>query len=121
MGRQDAEHAKRDAKEPSRELDRLAHEVIGAAIEVHRNLGPGFLEMIYETALVLELEDRNIRFRRQVPIEVIYKARVIGESRLDLLVEDELVVEINTWIRSCRSIERKSSRTCERERSSLVC
>ena len=94
MGRQDAEHAKTDAKEPSLELDRLAHTVIGAAIEVHRNLGPGFLEAIYEAALVLELEARNVRFRRQVPIEVIYKGSVIGESRLDLLVEDELVVEL---------------------------
>ena len=95
MGRQDAEHAKTDARpEPSDELEHLAHAVIGAAIEVHRYLGPGFLESIYEAALALELDARKVRFQRQVPIEVTYKTRVIGESRLDLVVENQLVVEL---------------------------
>jgi len=55
-------------KEPSEELDLLAHEVIGAAIEVHRLLGPGFLESVYEEALTIEMTMRKIPFTRQVGV-----------------------------------------------------
>jgi GxxExxY protein len=82
--------------EPDRELDRLAHEVIGAAIEVHRILGPGFLESMYEEALCVELKLRGIPFQRQVPVPVSYKGVAIGQSRLDLLVREKLIVEIKT-------------------------
>jgi GxxExxY protein len=68
--------------------------VIGAAIEVHRALGPGFLESVYEEALAVELEIRGVAFRRQVPVELDYKGRRIGLARLDLLVEERLVVEL---------------------------
>ncbi len=81
-------------KEPSKEVDRLAHEVIGAAIEVHRALGPGFMESIYEEALCVELRLRQIDFKRQCPIVVIYKEHVVGQGRLDLLVGDLLIVEL---------------------------
>ena len=81
-------------KEPSTEIDQLARAVIGAAIEVHRVLGPGFLESIYEEALCIELESRGIPFARQVPVAVDYKGRKIGESRLDLLVGESLIVEL---------------------------
>lgn len=81
-------------KEPSKEVDRLAHEVIGAAIEVHRALGPGFMESIYEEALCVELRLRQICFKRQLPIEVIHKEHVVGQGRLDLLVGDLLIVEL---------------------------
>ncbi|MGE5185352.1 MAG: GxxExxY protein [Acidobacteriota bacterium] len=94
MSRQDAMHAKTDAKEPCPEIDALAREVIGAAIEVHRWLGPGFLESIYEEALCLELEDRGVRFERQVRLPVLYRERIVGEHRLDILVESQLVVEL---------------------------
>ena len=80
--------------EPPEHLDRLARTVLLAAIEVHRHLGPGFLESVYETALVLELEARGIAVARQVPVTVMYKGRSVAESRLDLVVEDELVVEL---------------------------
>ena len=80
--------------EPSAKLDELAHRVIGAAIEVHRLLGPAFLESVYEEALCVELALRDIRFARQVPISVSYKGERVGESRLDLLVDDSLVVEL---------------------------
>jgi GxxExxY protein len=82
--------------EPDEELDRLAHEVIGAAIEVHRILGPGFLESVYEEALCVELRLLTIPFERQVPVPVIYKGVEIGQGRLDLLVRGKLVVEIKT-------------------------
>ena len=68
--------------------------VIGAAIEVHRVLGPGFLESVYEHALCIELESRNVPFRRQVPIVLQYKAQLVGRSQLDLLVADRLIVEL---------------------------
>ena len=80
--------------EPDGELDRLAHEVIGAAIEVHRHLGPGYLESVYEEALAIELGLRGISFQRQVPIAVIYKGKTIGEGRLDMLVGGNLIIEI---------------------------
>ena len=84
----------RQVSEPDAETDRLAQEVIGAAIEVHRALGPGFLGSIYEQAMSVELGLRGRRCQRQVPVAVNYKGHSIGESRLDLLVEDRLIVEL---------------------------
>ena len=81
-------------KEPSREVDQLAHSVIGAAIEVHRHLGPGYLEGVYEDALAVELKLRGIAFERQKRIQIQYKGHAIGEARLDLLVGKQLVVEL---------------------------
>lgn len=80
--------------EPSKEVDDLAREVIGAAIEVHRALGPGYTENVYEEALCVEIENQNIPFERQVKIAVEYKGRKVGESRLDLLVARILPVEL---------------------------
>lgn len=84
----------RQTKEPSPELDGLAKAVIDAAIEVHRHLGPGFLEGVYEEALVVELAMRQIPFERQRPIAVNYKTHAVGEGRVDLLVAGELLVEL---------------------------
>lgn len=80
--------------EPERETDELAHAVIGAALEVHRILGPGFLEDVYEQALCVELRLRGILFERQKPAKVEYKGEYVGEGRLDLLVKDQLIVEL---------------------------
>jgi GxxExxY protein len=80
--------------EPNQKTDELAHAVIGAAIEVHRQLGPGFLESIYEEALCVELEARQIPFERQKEISVLYKDRPIGQQRIDLLVGESLIVEL---------------------------
>lgn len=82
--------------EPDKELDQLAHEVIGAAIEVHRILGPGFLESVYEEALCIELTLRGIPFERQYAISLDYKEHLVGESRLDLLVAGKLIVELKS-------------------------
>lgn len=68
--------------------------MIGSAIEVHRLLGPGFLESVYEEALCVELSLRGIPFARQVPVGVPYKGNTVGEARLDLLVDECLVVEL---------------------------
>ncbi len=84
-----------DAKaEPHKELDELASTVIGAAIEVHRHLGPGYLESVYEEALAVELSQRKIEYRRQHPVSVEYKGQAVGEGKIDLLVGDQLVVEL---------------------------
>ena len=81
-------------REPSHHLDQLAHAVIGAAIEVHRHLGPGLLEPLYEEAFCLEMTERQIPFERQLKVPISYKGHPIGNSKLDLLVDDELIVEI---------------------------
>ena len=80
--------------EPGKELDGLARRVIGAAIEVHRVLGPGYLESVYEEALAIELEHRDIRSDRQVPVSVVYRGRPVGVARLDMMVADRLVIEL---------------------------
>lgn len=81
-------------QEPDVKIDRVAHEVIGAAIEVHRALGPGYLESLYEEALGIELNLRKLTFCRQHPVNVNYKQHRVGQSRLDFWVEDCLVVEL---------------------------
>jgi GxxExxY protein len=72
----------------------LTFQIVGAAMEVHRVLGPGFLEVVYETALAHEFELRHIPFRRQVGLEVRYKGLSIGEYRIDLLVDEKVVLEV---------------------------
>src|SRR5258706_2984817 len=75
----------------------LSGEIISAAIEVHRILGPGLLEFLYEEALVLELELRKINISRQVEVPVEYKGqRLSNILRLDLLVDDLIVVEVKS-------------------------
>ena len=76
--------------------DEMTEQIIGAAIEVHRLLGPGLLESIYEEALCVELELRGIAFERQVEIDVYYKGRAIKGQRIDLLVERTVIVEIKS-------------------------
>jgi GxxExxY protein len=75
-------------------IERAATRVIGAAIEVHRTLGPGYLEGVYEEALAVELRLRGIAFKRQMTFALSYKGSSVGEGRLDFLVDDCLIVEI---------------------------
>jgi GxxExxY protein len=77
-------------------LNELTEKIIGAAIAVHRELGPGLLEAVYEAALCIELDDLGLKYRRQLVIPVKYKHRPIGVHRLDLLVEDRVVVELKS-------------------------
>ncbi len=72
------------------DLETLTGDVIGAAIEVHRDLGPGFLESIYETALAIELRFRRILFRRQTAIPVLFRGFEVGRHRLDFLVNNQM-------------------------------
>ena len=78
-----------------KKADRLSSEVIGAAIEVHRNKGPGLIESIYERCLLRELELRSISAKTQKIVRVEYKGLVFDEPlRFDLLVDDCLLVEL---------------------------
>ncbi len=72
----------------------LSGSVIGAAIEVHRILGAGFLESVYENALAVELRSRGIFFEKQKIIPLTYKGHSIDESKLDFLIENTLIVEL---------------------------
>jgi GxxExxY protein len=76
------------------ELNTLTHTIIGAAIEVHRLLGPCFLEAAYEEALSIELAERGIPFTRQVDVTLKYKGRPVGSGRVDILVNDLVIVEL---------------------------
>jgi GxxExxY protein len=79
------------------EHDPLTDRIIGSAIEVHRQLGPGLLESAYEECLCYELKENGVEFRRQVPLPVTYKGvRLDCGYRLDVLVEDELILELTT-------------------------
>ena len=81
-------------REPPPEADALAFQAIGAAIEVHRTLGPGFLESAYEAALDVELASRRIPFERQKSVPLVYKDRHVADHRLDFVVGDLVVIEL---------------------------
>ena len=76
--------------------DDLTEKIIGAAIEVHKAFGPGLLESVYEDALCHELDLQGIKYKRQIPAEIFYKGHKLNNFRLDLLVEDEVVVELKS-------------------------
>jgi GxxExxY protein len=75
-------------------IEQASNRAIGAAIEVHRALGPGYLESIYEEAMAVEMSLRGIPFRRQIEFPLRYKGHPVGEGRLDFLVDDCLVLEL---------------------------
>jgi GxxExxY protein len=82
--------------EPPEELDQLARQVIGAAIEVHRQLGAGLPEEAYGGAMDIEMTERGIPFERQKCVEIVYKGQVVAKGRIDFLVAGRLVVEIKS-------------------------
>ena len=77
------------------EHEELTGKIIGAAIEVHCQLGPGFIESFYETALVYELRKRGLLVEQQVEMPVIYDTKIeVGKHRLDLIVDKEIVIDL---------------------------
>lgn len=74
----------------------LSEGIIGAAIAVHRELGPGFLEFVYENALVIELQSIGLKVEQQKEFAIYYQQRQIGLHRLDLLVNDHFIIELKT-------------------------
>ena len=81
-------------QEPDSAADDAAHAVIGAALQVHKELGPGFLESVYEEALGLELLNRQIAYLKQPQISICYREREVGLARPDMLVASCLIVEL---------------------------
>jgi GxxExxY protein len=72
----------------------LCYKTVGAAQEVHRTLGPGFLESVYEHALAQEFALRQIPFERQAPLSVMYKQTCVGDFRADFVVDGKIILEI---------------------------
>jgi len=77
------------------ELESLSEQILGAAIEVHRELGPGFLEGVYEESLCEEFAIRGLAFAVQVPVQLFYKGRPLKrQHRIDLVVENAILIEV---------------------------
>lgn len=80
-------------------INEITYEIRGAVYDVYKTLGPGLLESVYEEALVFELETRGLKVERQLHIPIIYKGNTLKtDLRLDLLVEDEVIVELKSVI-----------------------
>lgn len=88
-------------------LNELAEQVIASAIEVHRHLGPGFLESTYHRALAIELRRRGVSFTSEVPVTLTYKDEPIGDGRIDMLVDGALIVELKAVEGSCERFRRQ--------------
>jgi len=78
------------------DINDITYAINGAVFEVNRVLGPGFLEKVYENALLVELRDRGLKAKNQVPIGVTYKGSSVGEYIADLLVEENVIIELKT-------------------------
>jgi GxxExxY protein len=85
-----------ETRKPGMELGNrdLTDRIIAAAIRVHKELGPGFLESMYEEALAIEFTAGGLAFERQKLLPVLYREHLIGEHRLDLLVEGKVIIEL---------------------------
>ena len=78
------------------DLNEITYKINGAIFEVNRVLGPGFLEKIYENALIIELKSRGLKAEQQVPIKVAYKDTVVGDHIADIIVEMAVIIELKT-------------------------
>jgi GxxExxY protein len=78
------------------EINDITYTINGAAFEVNRVLGSGFLEKVYENALLVELKERGLNAESQIPVKVFYKKKVVGEYIIDILVEKKVIVELKT-------------------------
>ena len=97
MNREDANDAKeeeRRMRQLGEEVEQLAYRAIGAAIEVHRLLGPGFLESVYQESLEIEFQIRGIACQPKKPVAITYKGHPVGAGQLDFMVGDSLIVEL---------------------------
>ena len=76
------------------QFEEISRQLIGAALAVHCKLGPGFLESIYHTAMMVSLTHRSIPFQSEVPVDIDFEGVRIGQARLDLVVAGEIVLEL---------------------------
>lgn len=82
------------ALELDKDIEALAYRIIGCAIEVHREIGPGYLESVYENALAVELTQQRIAYERQVAVDIEYQGVNVGQGRIDLLVCGCVIIEL---------------------------
>jgi len=78
------------------DINDVTYAINGAVFEVSRILGPGFLEKVYQNALLIELKKRGLKVQNEVPINVFYKEEVVGQYIADILVEERVIVELKT-------------------------
>jgi GxxExxY protein len=83
-----------EREKETHQFEDLSRRIIGAALEVHRELGPGFLESIYEEALKVDLSEHDLSFEAQKEIKIEYLGVDVGLHRLDLVVENQIIVEL---------------------------
>ena len=83
-----------DGEKGKHQFEELSRKIIGAAIDVHRSLGPGFLENIYEEALKVHFTENGLKFKSQQEVKIGYLGVVVGTHRLDLVVEEQVIVEL---------------------------
>lgn len=77
----------------------LSYKIIGCAIQVHKSLGSGYMEKLYERALILELTARGLSAKSQFPIRVSYRGEIIGDYKADIVVEDKVILELKACSR----------------------
>ena len=77
-------------------INEITYQINGAVFEVNRVLGAGFLEKVYENALLIELHERGLKADSQVPLKVHYKGKVVGEYVVDVMVEDQVILELKS-------------------------
>lgn len=75
-------------------LEKLTEEVLGACFEVSNELGAGFIESVYEKSLLIALQGRNLKAKRQVPVNVAFRGQVVGEFFADIVVNDQIIIEL---------------------------
>jgi GxxExxY protein len=80
------------------DMKELTYTINGAIYEVNRQLGSGFLEKVYESALLIELHERGLKAERQVPISVNYKGNIVGEYLVDIIVEGKVLLELKSIV-----------------------
>ena len=95
-GTEDTEGKSKRMMRTEDKQDPLTFEIIGAAIDAHRILGPGLLESVYEEALCIELEERQLEFQRQKQIDIDYRGRSIGDLYADVIVENSVILELKS-------------------------
>ena len=77
-------------------INEITYQINGVVFEVNRVLGAGFLEKVYENALIIELHERGLKADSQVPLKVHYKGKVVGEYVVDIMVEDQVILELKS-------------------------
>jgi GxxExxY protein len=90
------------------DLNRLSSQIIKAAIAVHKEVGPGLLESVYQNCMVMELERLGLRVQREVPVEIFFRGQKVHDEgfRIDLLVEEIIVVELKS-VEELRDVHKK--------------